>query len=278
MRSKTITIFLPTGNPSGVKEVELSNRTLTAVLIPRALLKDVRDIPVLEYPSLYILCERHGEQIYIGEAENFLQRSSHHIAHKDFWDTVVIFATQNNSLEKGDIKYLESLAIERGHEAKRYQLLNKTIPKRNTLHKFKQSTIEELFEDIRLLIAALGYPIFEPTTREDTPPETVFSLSLRGSNAQGIYDENGFTILKGSLLPRESSPSFKRNILQQEKREHILHTRGTPQDAHHVLLTENVTCSSPSAAASLVIGNATNGWISWKNNQGQTLDDVYRRE
>jgi len=36
--------------------------------------------------------------------------------------------------------------------------------------------------------------------------------------------------------------------------------------------------NSPGAAESLVAGSSANGWIEWRNGQGQTLDEVYRQQ
>jgi len=39
-----------------------------------------------------------------------------------------------------------------------------------------------------------------------------------------------------------------------------------------------VAVNSPDAAESLVAGSSANGWIEWRNGQGQTLDEVYRQQ
>lgn len=41
-------------------------------------------------------------------------------------------------------------------------------------------------------------------------------------------------------------------------------------------LLEDVECSSPSMAAALVVGQAANGWTSWKNTNNQLID-IYRQ-
>jgi hypothetical protein len=34
--------------------------------------------------------------------------------------------------------------------------------------------------------------------------------------------------------------------------------------------------SSPISAAAVVLGRSANGWVEWKDEHGQTLNDVYR--
>ena len=43
------------------------------------------------------------------------------------------------------------------------------------------------------------------------------------------------------------------------------------------ILQEDVECNSPSTAGHVVSGRRTNGWIAWKNEDGESLD-VYRNE
>ena len=42
------------------------------------------------------------------------------------------------------------------------------------------------------------------------------------------------------------------------------------------ILLEDVSCSSPSMAAALVVGQSANGWTSWRNKNNQTID-IYRK-
>lgn len=39
---------------------------------------------------------------------------------------------------------------------------------------------------------------------------------------------------------------------------------------------QDFLCSSPSTAAAVVLGRPANGWIEWKDENGKTLNDVYR--
>lgn len=41
-------------------------------------------------------------------------------------------------------------------------------------------------------------------------------------------------------------------------------------------LVEDQLFKSPSGASQLVTGRSTNGWITWKNAQGQSLNSIYR--
>ena len=42
-------------------------------------------------------------------------------------------------------------------------------------------------------------------------------------------------------------------------------------------MNSDKTFSTPSAAADFCIGRAANGWLEWKDKDGKTLDELYRK-
>lgn len=42
-------------------------------------------------------------------------------------------------------------------------------------------------------------------------------------------------------------------------------------------LTVSVSFTSPSSAAMFVLGGSSNGWVEWKDKDGKTLDELYRK-
>ena len=86
-KSKTLKIFLPDGEPTGTKIVELSNWTGKAYFIPRNQLEKVLKRKELYSQCIYFLVgssESGGQKIYIGEAENFKKRILQHNKKIDF--------------------------------------------------------------------------------------------------------------------------------------------------------------------------------------------------
>ena len=55
VRGKTIQIYLPDGNPKGIKICEIPNSIIKAVLIPRNLLIEASEFEKLENVGLYFL-------------------------------------------------------------------------------------------------------------------------------------------------------------------------------------------------------------------------------
>ena len=103
--------------------------------------------------------------------------------------------------------------------------------------------------------------------------EHLFYTKGRGCDAKGFYHANGFTVLKGSIISPSSVPSFS----WKEKRQNLLKDY-TISKGDILLLESDKTFPSPSTAADFCIGSSNNGWIVWKDDEGHTLDSVYRKQ
>lgn len=49
------------------------------------------------------------------------------------------------------------------------------------------------------------------------------------------------------------------------------------EDEEEILFLEDYLSSSPSFAASLLMGRSANGWREWKMSNGKTLDEMERK-
>lgn len=217
---KTITTYLLEGTPKGIQSIQISNRTIMAYIIPRSEIKKCHELEELHTPCLYILFGEDNEgksKAYIGQAENFLERIIDHNRKKDFWDRAMVFVSQAGTINKGEVLYLEYLAIEQAKKADQYLLdENKQNPKAPTLQRHLKDSMEEFFEDVKFLAEFLGYFLFKVVDVEAEVKE-LFFLRNRGANLKGFYDENGFTVLKGSLLPKDSVPSLGNLIVKRKQ-------------------------------------------------------------
>ena len=43
------------------------------------------------------------------------------------------------------------------------------------------------------------------------------------------------------------------------------------------ILKITLTFNTPSGASNFVLGGSTNGWAEWKNSDGKTLDELFRK-
>lgn len=272
---KTIITHFIEGTPKGIQSVQISNKTIMGFVIPRAEIKNMQQLDELSgAPSLYFLLgeELDGkEQAYIGQTDDFLSRVIDHNQKKDFWNKALVFISQADTLNKADVLYLEFLALQEAKENSTYSLKdNKQNPKEPTLQRHAKDTLNDFFDDVKFITEFLNYPLFK--SKEINQLKEYFFNYARGCNAKGYYDEKGFTLLKDSIVSQNEVPSFS----WVEKRHQLLN-RLVDQSADKWVLMQDYTFTSPSTALSFCTGNSINGWKEWKNKDGKTLDDVYRK-
>ena len=129
--------------------------------------------------------------------------------------------------------------------------------------------MDEFFEDVKFLASFIGCNIFDVSQPK---AEHLFYAKSRGCEAKGFYSSNGFTILKGSVVAKDTTQSFS----WKEKRESLLQEY-TTTEGDKLVMTSDKTFSSPSTASTFCLGRSSNGWIEWKDKDGNTLDSVYRK-
>jgi hypothetical protein len=169
-KSQTIQIFLKDSDIDGIKIANLSNAVARVYVVPRDKIDFIQSRPDLSTPALYMLFDDERSTVYIGESENFKNRVIGHLMNKGFWKWAVICIAYGEGLDKADVKFLESHAINKAIEIGRFEVQNKTSPNKNNLGEFKQASIIDVFDDFELLISTLGFNLFEPF-REDSVSE-----------------------------------------------------------------------------------------------------------
>jgi hypothetical protein len=271
---KSIITYLIDSDPQGARYVTIGNRPCQMFVVPKSVFSTINQRPELQQPAFYILLgedESQMEKAYLGQTENFMNRVKDHNTKKLFWQKALIFIANNKSIDKGDVLYLEHLAVEQATIAKRCRFEeNKQKPKAPTLTEYQTDIIRDFFEDVKLLTGFVGCNIFEVVKKSE---KHIFTIKDRGSDASGFFDSDGFTVLQGSKLAKGSVPSFsgKENRLKQIK-------TLTKNVSGSIILNFDETFNSPSTAANFCIGSNVNGWIAWKDKTGKTLDEVYRKK
>lgn len=271
---KTVTTYLIDGDPKGTQYAFISNKICQMFVVPRSNLSYLNTQEKLQKPAFYILLgedESTKPQAYIGETENFKERVKDHDSKKVFWQKALIFVSKDADMTKVDVQYLEYKAIAEAKKANAFVLSdNKQIPKAPNLPEHQQDSIDEFFEDVKFLASFIGCNIFEVSQPKE---EHLFYAKGRGCNAKGFYSSDGFTVLKGSIVAPTMVPSFN----WKEKREKMFQDY-TANENEILVLTSDKTFSSPSTAADFCIGSSNNGWLVWKDKDGNTLDSVYRKQ
>lgn len=275
---KKITLFLMDGSPEGRITCELSNWTGKAYRIPRTCVREFNNDD-LNKAGVYILFGKTDDPdkegvAYIGEADGIRKRLEQHVAQKDFWNDAIVFISKDNNLNKAHIKYIENRLYETATEAGRFALENSNKPTRSSISEPDMAEMEEFIDNIRLLIGTLGFKIFEPLiSRQNTTLDNVLYIqAARGADARGISTSEGFVVLKDSLIADSVTNSFTDNY--RLLRAKLLANKTVVEEPAGFRLVKDTLFSSPSTAASIVMGRCANGLTEWKTKDGRVLKSL----
>ena len=271
---KTVTTYLIDGDPKGTQYVFVSNKICQMYVISRSNLSILNERQELRTPAFYILLgedESTKPKAYIGETENFRERVKDHDSKKAFWQKALLFISKDAAMTKADVQYLEHLAIAEAKQSNAYVLDdNKQTPKAPNLPEYRKDDMDGFFEDVKFLTSFIGCAIFDVNKPKE---DHVFYAKTYNCDARGFYQANGFTVMKGSVLAKAVVPSFK----WKEKRQQLLEQYAVNK-GDKLVLGSDITFASPSTASMFVLGRPSNGWVAWKDKDGQTLDSVYRKQ
>ncbi len=275
---QTIQIYLPDGNPRGMKIAEITSRTVQAILVPRSTLDDASKRSELDNVGIYLLfgSKDSNSSVYIGEAENCISRLKQHNKDpkKEFWTHAIAFVSKTHFFTKTHIKFLEWLSCEQAVKANRFILDNSNTPTKPHLSESVEADLYDNFETIQTLISTLGYPVFDiikkPTKRE------LIECKGKLAYAEGEYTEDGLVVFAGSTANIKEAQAIANNV--KIIRKNLLEKNILKEEDGVYLFTADYIFSSPSAAAAVVLARSANGWSEWKYKDGKTLDEVKRKD
>ncbi len=281
-RPKTIQIFLPGGDPQGIRIAEITTRIVQVIEVPRSLLGDFLAMSESDQVALYFLVgdseDRLEQSVYIGQTGDLRARLAKHQKEKEFWQRALILISRTDSLTQTHSLFLEWHCIQAVRKAGRYQDQNNNSGSRPHTPAPLEADCLEIFETGQTLLATLGYPLFEPVVRASAVSQESDVLYCRasGANGRGVYTEEGFVVMKGSVGRRENVPSIV-GTSNERLRARLLEAGVLRADGETVVFEKDHLFQSPSMAAMALVGRTANGWIEWKDGQGRTLDAIKRQ-
>ncbi len=277
---KTIQIFLPSGDPRGIRIAEITTRIVQVIEVPRSLLQDFLKMPESEQVAVYFLFgdeDQGGDpMVYIGQTGDLRARLTKHNKDKDFWQRALVLISRTNSLTQTHTLFLESHCIQATRAAGRYADDNNTIGSRPHTPAPLEADCMEIFETGSTLLATLGYPVFDPLTekRPSGDEQQMFHCTVTGINGKGLYTPEGFVVLKGSRGKRANVPSFSDSNTRFRLR--LVESGVVKELGDAIEFTKDHLFGSPSMAAMALLGRTSNGWKEWKSEDGATLDELKR--
>jgi predicted GIY-YIG superfamily endonuclease len=279
---KTIQIFLPGGDPRGLRVAEITTRIVQVIEVPRSLLGDFLKMPESDQVAVYFLfgqSEETGEpRVYIGQTGDLRARLKAHHDKKDFWERAAVLISRTNSLTQTHALFLEWHCLQAVRKAGRYGDENGNSGTKPHTPAPLEADCLEIYETGHTLLATLGYPIFDPVAKPvaGKEAEEILYCNASGAEGRGQYTEEGFVVLKGSKGRAKSVPSFA-GCTWDQQRGQLIEAGDLKPEGELLVFAKDLLFSNPSKAAAILMGRTANGWIEWKTKDGKTLDAVKRQ-
>jgi hypothetical protein len=275
----SIKIFLPAGDPEGIRTIEKSNWTGAGIVIPRPLMSEAKNRRELARTGVYVLVgppEESGlTRVYVGEGDPIKPRLEQHAAKKDFWTSCIAFTSKDENLNKAHVQYIESRLITLATQAKRCVLDNGNAPALPSLSDADGADAEGFLSEIMLCFPVLGLTVFTAAAPIQKSAKLLF-ISSKGIKAQGLETPDGFVVRTGSGAVKGEVPSCHAYL--RELRAALISNGVLKPAGDGYAFAQDYVFPSPSTAAGVVQGRAANGRVDWKTKDGKTLKDLQEAE
>lgn len=273
--SKKLETIYHNGQPDGIRSIRRNLSTMTVYVIPRPLLAEAKTISGINRPGIYYLINENDDnkiaQIYVGQTRNGILRLDDHNRSKDFWNKAIMFLADNKTFSLDMISGLEKFAIIKAQESKRYKVENTVVPKYE-IDEYDMASVEEIYDEIQFIMGTQGYKM--DNVKSSTSSD-IFHTTRNGISALGIYDGEKFQVLEGSQININKPVHLAR---YNKQRAELLASGEISQVDGKYFLNITIEFNTPSGASDFVLGGSTNGWVEWKNSEGKTLNEIFRKQ
>lgn len=274
--SKKLETIYHNGQPDGIRSIRRNLSTMTTYVIPRPLLSEAKNISGITRPGIYYLINESDDnriaQIYIGQTRNGINRLDDHNRSKDFWNKAIMFLAESKTFTLDMISGLEKFAIMKAQESKRYKVENSVVPKYE-IDEYDLVAVEEIYDEIQFIMATQGYKMDD--AKRSINEEHILHTTRNGIAARGMYDGEKFEVLDGSEINMDKPAHLQSyNRLRDE----LLSKQSIVKAEGKYILNVTLDFKTPSGASDFVLGGSTNGWIEWKDRDGKTLDELFRKQ
>lgn len=302
-RPRTIQIFLPAGDPRGIRVAALTTSIVQVIEVPRPLMPQFLQMPESKQVGVYYLIgddeDKDQLSVYMGQTGSLGKRLNEHDLDpkREFWNRALVAISLTHSLTQTHAMYLEWCSIQQANNAQRYSVENGNAGSKPYTPASLEADCQEIFDTIRTLVATMGQPVFEPlavrriesATRpvngtagvldQSTAADTDMLLFCEGpsASAKAQYTEEGLVVLKGSRGRSEAAPSFAQRSAGKN-RQRLIDSGALLLDGSSYVFQKDVLFGSPSGASKVVLARHSNGWTEWKDASGKTLDELKRQK
>lgn len=293
---KSVRLYMAEGTPHGILTAEIVNWTGHVLSAPRSKLAGLLSRPEMTKAGVYFLVgpdpEDSGQTFtYIGQSENVGKRLTQHNKdeRKAFWEKTFVITSKDQNLTSGHIKFLESRLITISAKSGLASLTNDTAPEASSLPEADIADMEYFVSQLRLILPLLGLDFLREAATVKSAPTITMTQQGQSSVRSPVFEiispkhkltatgqeiDGEFIVHAGAQCRAswEGSGAHNyrnlRNTLEGQGKITIA------PDGKNAVFTEDVAFSSPSAAAAIVYGRASNGRTAWKvKGENRTYDD-----
>jgi len=212
--------------------------------------------------------------IYLGEGGPIRPRLESHYAQKDFWTRAIGFTTTTaGQLNKAHVQFLESRLIALARAAKR-------MPLEPSLSEADRADMEVFLGHMLGMLPVLGVYAFEQAPKAPAAKAApLLTCKGKGVQATGYEASQGFVVRSGSQATATTVPSMAQHVRgMYDLRQELISNGVLVMQAGLYQFTQDYTFSSPSTAASVLLGRSANGRVEWKGEDGRTLKELQAAE
>lgn len=271
-RPYSIRIFLPGGDPDGLRTIEKSNWSGSGIVFPRPMLFQVRERRELSRTGVYVLIgppEESGlPRIYVGEGDPIRPRLEQHASKKDFWTGCIAFTSKDENLNKAHAQYLESRLVSLAQKAKRCVMENGNMPSLPSLSEADAADAEGFLSEMLLCLPVLGVSVFTAAVPAPRNAPTLH-ITSKGIRAEGVETPEGLLVRAGSEAVKDEVESIHNYM--SELRTALVTNGVLKLTGDRFVFSQDYVFASPSTAAGVVQGRTANGRLDWKAEDGRPL-------
>lgn len=274
-RPLTIQLYLPDGNPKGLRISELTTSVVRVIEVPRTHLGAFQKLPESRQVGLYFLFggdKSASGHVYIGQTSNVGARLATHNSKKDFWTMAWVVVFNSPHFTPTHTLYMEYESIRMAQEAQRFTLDNGNTGQKPPISYGLQSDADNALDTLRLLFDALQFPVFEPRASllALLANNQMYFCSSMGMQVRGHYTATGFMVLSGSTAVLKTA-MFIQGTNIEKLREQLYASKILRLQGGRLAFVQDHEFSSVQEASAVVLGRHSNVENEWFDEEGRAL-------
>ena len=158
-QARIINMVLYDGTLGGVIRIGDTNWNACELFsVPREFVSDLLKLGACNKYGVYLLLSQ--DRVYVGQSSDLARRLSQHMVGKEWWESSVIITTNNDSLNRSDIDYLENVLIEKAFSLKKLDKDNKKSGNPPKVHDYRKLFLDQYLDEALFLMQLIGIKAF----------------------------------------------------------------------------------------------------------------------